>query len=249
MSNWFRTSNPTMREEFFERQYGISSGATMTLNGTIGKSALLLAITVAFGVVGYIAGNFPLTIGAAIIAFVAAITLFFKREWAMPLSLIYAPFKGFALGGISLLYASAFVDTKYEGIVPMAMAGTLVVFGTMLLLYVTRIIRVTETMRTVVIGATLAVCVFYLGTFLLSFAWPGVTQLPVFGSSPIGIGFSVLMIILAAFNFALDFDLIEKGVQHGLPKNMEWYASFALLITIVWLYIEMLRLLSKLARR
>jgi len=238
-----------MREEFFDRQYGISSGGTMTLNGTIGKSALLLAITIAFGVVGYMAANMPLTIGAFVIALVAAITLWFKKDWAMPLSLIYAPFKGFALGGISLLYASAFVDTKYEGIVPMAMAGTLVVFGTMLLMYVTRIIRVTETFRTVVIGATIAVMIFYAGTFLISFVWPGVSQLPVFGSSPVGIGFSVLMIVLAAFNFALDFDLIEKGVQNGLPKNMEWYASFALLITIVWLYIEMLRLISKLARR
>ncbi len=250
MSQWFRTQSPAMKEEFFTQATPMAGAGEMSLNGTIAKSGLLLAITMVMAVVGYVAQQPAIGIGCFFIALVIGIAGVFKREWAMPISLVYAPLMGFALGTISMFYAMEFADTQYKGIVPMAVAATFVVFGTMLTLYATRVIRVTETFRTVVMGATLAICVFYLGTLAISFFNPGIyNALPVFGSGPIGIGFSVFVIILAAMNLATDFDLIERGVQARAPKYMEWYGAFALLITLVWLYIEILRLLSKLARR
>ncbi|MBX3114946.1 MAG: Bax inhibitor-1/YccA family protein [Fimbriimonadaceae bacterium] len=248
MSNWFRSSNPTMKEEYFTQSAGVTDGTSMTMEGAIGKSALLFVLMLVGGGVGYKLGSLPITLGAFFVALILSFVVVFKKEIAMPVSLIYAPIEGVFLGGISYWYAIQYADTQYKGIVPMAMAATMVVFGTMLALYATRIIKVTETFRTVVIGATLAVVVFYMGSMLIGLAWPGVWQLPVYTAGPIGIGFSVLMVILAAMNFALDFDLIERGVQNRLPKYMEWYAGFALLTTIAWLYFEMLRLISKIAR-
>lgn len=239
-----------MKEEYFTQSQSIAGTGEMTLNGTVGKSALLLVITMVMGIVGYLAQQPAIGIvcffGALILGFVGV----FKREWAMPVSLIYAPMMGFALGTISWFYAMEFAETTYAGIVPMAIAATFCVFGTMLTLYVTRIIRVTETFRMVVFGATAAVMVFYLGTFAISFFNPGIYEaLPVFGSGFIGIGFSIFVIILAAMNLATDFDIIERGINSRQPKFMEWYGAFALLITLVWLYIEILRLIAKLARR
>lgn len=248
MSNWFRSSNPTMKEEYFTQSAGVTDGTSMTMEGAIGKSALLFVLMLVGGGIGYKLGSLPLTLGAFVVALILSFVVVFKKEIAMPVSLIYAPIEGVFLGGISYWYAIQYADTQYRGIVPMAMAATMVVFGTMLTLYATRIIKVTETFKTVVIGATLAVFVFYMGSMLIGLAWPGVWQLPVYTAGPIGIGFSVLMVILAAMNFALDFDLIEKGAQNRLPKYMEWYAGFALLTTIAWLYFEMLRLISKIAR-
>lgn len=241
-----------MKEEYFTQSssFAGSNAGEMSLNGTIGKSALLLAITMATGVFGYLAAQPIIGIACFFIALILGIAGVFKREWAMPISLVYAPIMGFALGTISLMYSQRFEGTQTAGLVPMAIVATFVVFGTMLSLYAARIVRVTETFRTVVIGATLAVGIFYLGSFLISFVAPGfVNALPVFGSGMIGIGFSVFVIILAAANLALDFDMIEQGVQSRAPKYMEWYGAFALLITLVWLYLEILKLLAKLASR
>jgi len=250
MNQWFKNSNPAMKEEYFTQSSGLigTDSGSMTLNGTIGKTGLLLAITMVMGVVGYIAAQPAIGIVCFFIAVVLGIAGVFKREWAMPISLIYAPTMGFALGTISLMYSIQFAETRYAGLVPMAIVATFAVFGTMLALYATRIIRVTETFKTIVIGATLAVFVFYIGSFLIGLAAPQfVSALPVFGSGPIGIAFSVFVIVLAAANLALDFNMIESGVQARAPKSMEWFGGFAILITLVWLYLEILRLLYKLA--
>lgn len=252
---WYKTNNPAMKEEYFTQAgsypgnlAGTQSGV-MTVNGTIGKTGLLLAIVMATGIVGYLFPNPVLALAAIVLAIGVAFFGVFKREWSAPISLVYAVLEGYALGFISLYYSIQFADTQYKGIVPMAMAATFAVFGVMLALYVTRVIKVTDTFRTVVWGATAGAMLFYLGTFGISFFYPGIYEaLPVFSSGPIGIGFSLLMIVLAAANFATDFDLIERGVESKAPKYMEWYGAFAVLLTIVWLYIEMLRLISKIAR-
>lgn len=250
MNQWFRTNNPAMREEVFTQAPVTTGIGEMTLNGTIFKAGLLLAITFVTALVGYLMPNLALGMGCALIGLVAAITLCFKREWAMPLSLIYAPTKGYFLGVLSAWYAAEFAETAYKGLVPVAVAATFTVFGVMLALYLTRIIRVTETFRTIVWSATAGVAVFYLLCMVGGFIAPQFVQnLPVFGNGIIGIGFSIFVIVLAAANLATDFDLIESGVQSRAPSYMEWYGAFALLITLVWLYIEILRLLSKLARR
>ncbi|MBL8068140.1 MAG: Bax inhibitor-1/YccA family protein [Armatimonadetes bacterium] len=252
---WYKTNNPAMKEEYFvgSGSYSGSLAGTqtgvMTVNGTVAKTGLLLSIVFAMGIVGYLFPNPVLAMAAIVLAIVAAIVGMFKREWAMPISLAYSVLEGYALGFISLLYSIQFADTQYKGIVPMAMAATFAVFGTMLTLYVTRVIKVTDTFRTIVWGATAGAMLFYLGTFLISFVMPGIYEaLPVFSAGPIGIGFSLLMIVLAAANFATDFDMIERGVEARAPKYMEWFGAFAVMLTIVWLYLEMLRLISKIAR-
>ncbi|MFM9873629.1 MAG: Bax inhibitor-1/YccA family protein [Fimbriimonadaceae bacterium] len=252
MNQWFKNSNPAMKEEYFTQSGSLAGqqSGEMTLNGTIGKTSILLALTIGMAVVGYIVAQPAIGIGCFFVAFVLGIVGVFKRDWAMPISLAYAPIMGFALGTISLIYSLQFKGTTYAGLVPMAVVATFAVFGTMLSLYATRIIRVTETFRTIVIGATLAVFVFYVGSMVIGFFAPAfVNALPVFGSGVIGIGFSIFVIVLAAANLALDFDMIERGVQARAPKSMEWYGAFALLITLVWLYLEILRLLAKLASR
>lgn len=252
-SQGFRVSNPVMNEKTFSSVQASASAEPMTMNGTIKKSLLLLAITIIFAVVGWQIANPVVLIGTTLVGLGIAIATSVKKEWSPFLAPTYAVVKGLFVGAVSYVVNEAVAESENQlianGVVPFAVAGTLVVFGVMLFLYMARIIRVTETFRTVVIGATIAVFIVYLGSFLVSFLWPAVYNLPIYSSGPIGIIFSVLVIGLAAFNLALDFDLIEQGVQSGLPKYFEWYAGFALLVTLIWLYIEILRLLMKLANR
>jgi uncharacterized YccA/Bax inhibitor family protein len=157
---------------------------------------------------------------------------------------IYAIAQGFFVGAISKMY-----ETYYDGIVIQAAGATIAVFAVMLVLYRTNIIRVTDRFRRIVIGATMGVMVFY-GISMLIRLFAGADAVSFLHSpSLISIGFSILVAGLAAMNLALDFDFIERGVQGGLDKRFEWFAAFGLLVTIVWLYLEILRLLSKLRER
>ena len=145
---------------------------------------------------------------------------------------------GVAIGTISRLY-----ESQFEGIVLQAIMATAAVFFVMLVLFVTRAIKVTDKLRGVIIGATLGIMLFYLASFVLSLFAVSIPL--VWDSGPVGIGFSVLIVGIAAFNLMLDFDLIERGVQARAPKFMEWFGAFALMVTIIWLYIEILRLIGK----
>jgi len=170
--------------------------------------------------------------------------LMWKPHLAKFVAPVYAIAEGFFIGAISRAY-----ETYYDGLVVQAAGMTLAVFAVMLVLYRTGVIRVTERFRKIVVTATIGVMVFYGITMLVRlFAGPGSVS---FLSSPslLGIAFSVFVAGLAAFNLALDFDFIERGVRQGLDKDYEWYAAFGLLITIIWLYLEMLRLLAKLRQR
>jgi uncharacterized YccA/Bax inhibitor family protein len=168
--------------------------------------------------------------------------LAFKPMWARVLAPIYAVAQGLFVGAISRAY-----ETYYDGIVVQAAGVTVAVFAGMLALYGLRIIKVTDRFRRTIITATIGLMVFYLFSLVLSLF--GAT--PSFISQPslLGIAFSLFAAGLAAMNLALDFDFIEKGAEQKLPKGMEWYAAFGLLITLVWLYLELLRLLSKLNQR
>jgi uncharacterized YccA/Bax inhibitor family protein len=233
----------------------------MTVNGAITATATLFALLLASAAVGWIATGGPetevvdgrtverLTIPALawvglLVGFGIAIFLMFKPHLAKILAPVYAVAEGFFIGAISRMY-----ETAYEGIVIQAAGATVAVFAVMLVLYRTRVIKVTERFRTVVTTATLGVMLFY-GVSLLIRLFAGPDSIG-FLSSPslLGIGFSVLVAGLAAFNLALDFDFIERGSKQGLDKNFEWYAAFGLLVTVVWLYLELLRLLSKLRER
>jgi len=244
----FRTSNPTMREKFFEREAAYT-GPTMTLRGTIGKTAILFAILLASAVVGWQIANPVVVIGTAILGIVLAIVVSFKREWSPVIAPIYAIVEGVFVGGVSAWYTAAMAKSQYPGIVPLAVLGTLSVFGIMLFLYATRVIKVTETFKMVVVGATIGIAVTYLGSWLMSMFIPNVWNMPIYASGWIGIAFSLFVIVIAAMNLALDFNLVEEGVQNEAPQYMEWFAGFALLVTLVWLYLEILRLISKISNR
>lgn len=249
IKNAFRVGNPAFGEKTFEKAGVVASDNPMTLKGTIGKSFILLAILIASAVVGWQIASPVVMIGSALLGLGIAVFLAFKKEFSAIGAPVYAIVEGIFVGALSAFVNDAVAKTDFKGAVPVAIAGTMVVFAVMLGLYVTRVIKVTETFKAVIVGATVAVAITYLGSFLLSFLWKGVYDLPIYGSGPIGIIFSVIVIALAAFNLALDFDLIEQGVDSKFAKYMEWYCGFALLVTLVWLYIEILRLLLKLSRR
>jgi uncharacterized YccA/Bax inhibitor family protein len=233
----------------------------MTVNGTVTATATLFALLLASAAVGWIYTGGPdeVRVGdsvsysytfpalawvGVILGFVLALVLMFRPHLARVLAPIYALAEGFFLGALSRMY-----ETFYDGIVVQAAGATIAVFGVMLVLYRTRVIKVTERFRTIVTTATLGVMLFY-GVCLLVRLFAGADSIS-FLSSPslLGIAFSVFVAGLAAFNLALDFDFIERGASQGLDKRFEWYAAFGLLVTIVWLYLELLRLLSKLRER
>jgi uncharacterized YccA/Bax inhibitor family protein len=226
------------------------AGGVMTLNGTVTATAVLFAICLVAGVYGWnlvkvVDGrvNFPAwTIAAIFGALAISFLTSFKPKIARITGPLYAVIEGIVVGAISHLY-----DLQYKGIVLQAVLATGAVFAVMLVLFATRIIRVTEKMRRVVMTATLGLMAMY-GISLI-FSLFGHTPSFWSNASPLGILLSVAIAGLAAFHLLLNFDLIERNVQAGAPKYMEWYAAFGLFVTVVWLYLEMLRLLSKLQSR
>ena len=223
----------------------------MTVGGTISATGVLMVVLLAAAVVGWQTGpdnqgevrGFPaLALVGILVGFACAIAVYFRPMWAKFLAPIYAVGEGFFLGVISKAY-----EGYQHGIVVQAVGATLGVFAVMLVLYRTQIIKVTDKFRKIVITATMGLMVFYLFSFILNLFGGGVSFLH--STSLLSIGFSIFAAGLAAMNLAIDFDFIEKGAKQGLPKGMEWFAAFALVITLVWLYLELLRLLSKLQRR
>jgi uncharacterized YccA/Bax inhibitor family protein len=245
----YKTSNPALSERRFSDLAWDGTGERMTLDGTANKIGLLLALCLVsalwtwsrVGITsgGEIYGAGDWMIGGAIGGFIVALITTFKPEWAGVTAPIYAVLEGFLIGGLS-----AFLEALYPGIAVQAAGLTFGVFVAMLAAYKTRLIRVTETFRSGVIIAMLGLGLVYLVGFLLR-AFTGY-YLPFFQGGIIGIGFSLVVVALAAANLLMDFDFIEAAAEEGAPKYMEWYGAFGLLVTLVWLYIEILRLLAKL---
>ncbi len=236
-------ANPVLDEKTFSLIR--SSDESMTLWGVINKSIILISMTIlsAIGVWNYAGLFIPYLLPIILFAFVFSLVIVFKRELSPYLSVPFAVVEGIVIGTISAYY-----ETQFPGIVVQAASLTFATFGLMLLLYKTQIIKVTDTFRTVVMWATGAIMVVYLISIVGSLSgWYNVPF--IHDSGPIGIGISVFVVGIAAFNLALDFDIIERWVKAHAPKYMEWYASFGILITLVWLYIEMIRLLSKIRGR
>ena len=221
---------------------------TMSVSGTINKSFVLLFLLIASAFVtwyltfqGY--NTMILTIGGAIIGLILVVVSSFKPHLSRYLAPGYAVFEGLFLGGIS----AYFEMTSYPGIVLQAVGATFVTFLICFGLYKYQIVKVTETFKSVVVASTLAIATYYLISWLLSMF---TSFQPVhYGNSMMSIGISVFVIVIAALNLFLDFDQIEKGVENRLPKYMEWFGAMGLMVTLVWLYIEFLRLLSKLSSR
>lgn len=237
------SGNPTISEKTFQQQGKTRpAGQTMTVNGTVNKTGILFLILMLGASISWTTPSQILIWGGAIGGFILAMVTIFKKEWSPVTAPIYAGLEGLFLGGISLMYEQA-----YGGIVFNAVLLTLGTFGAMLMAYRSGLIQVTKRFRMGVVAATGGIFLVYMASFILSFF--GVNISLIHGSGLMGIGFSLVIVGVAALNLVLDFDMIEKGAEANAPKYFEWYTSFGLMITLVWLYIELLRLLSKLQRR
>ncbi len=244
----FKSSNPALGDDTFSK-FGRSSDATdvMTISGTANKVGILLLLVVCsavwtwklFFVAMDTAVVYPWVIGGAIGGLCVAMLTIAKKEWAYVTAPIYAILEGFALGGISAIY-----EAKFPGLVVQAVMLTMTTLGALLFAYKTGVIKATENFKLIVTSATGGIMLLYLVQFILSFF--GVRVPYIHESGIIGIGFSLFVTTIAALNLVMDFDFIESGAEEKAPKFLEWYAAFGLIVTLVWLYLEFLRLLSKL---
>jgi len=248
-----RTANPALTEDTFAgvRVYG-ATDEVMTVQGATNKAGLLLLCVAATA--GWVWHLYfrtpepnpvvvaPWMIGGALGGLVVAIITVFKQEWAPVTAPIYALLEGLFLGGISSV-----VEYQYPGIVIQAVGLTFGACLAMLLIYTSGLIKVTDNFKLGVFAATGGIFLVYLASLALNLF--GVQVPYIYQSGWIGIGFSLFVVTVAALNLVLDFDLIDSGARRGAPKYMEWYAAFALMVTLIWLYIEILRLLMKLRGR
>jgi uncharacterized YccA/Bax inhibitor family protein len=234
----FRTGNPALTDKTF-REVARTGGGTMTLQGTVNKTGLSVLIVAAGAVITWNMEQ-PMgllilgAIGGAIVGFVTV----FKKEWAPFTTPVYAFLEGLLMGAISRIY-----EDQVEGIVPLAVGLTLGTLGALLLAYTSRLIKVTQNFRLGLFAATGAIALLYLVSLVLGFF--GIRIPLIHEAGPVGVIFSLIVVTIAALNLVLDFDFIERGAASGAPKYMEWYAAFGLLVTLIWLYLEILRLLLK----
>lgn len=246
----FKGGNPVISEKTFTQSFS-TSGDVMTVRGTANKFGLMFIMVLAAASftwsMFYKGVNVvPWMWGSMIGGFVLALVITFKKTWAPVLALGYALCEGLFLGAISAVFDYAFRES-YPGIIMQAVVLTLGTAGAMYAFYHFGIIRATNTFKKVVITATAGIALFYAIALVLRLF--GIQMPYLHDNGIVGIGISVFIVAIAALNLILDFDMIEQGAAHGAPKYFEWYSAFGLLVTIVWLYLEILRLLSKLASR
>jgi uncharacterized YccA/Bax inhibitor family protein len=242
-----RSGNPALTADTFNRFQAVPGADAMTLGGTVNKTAISLGILL-------VAASYIWNRGAAdpslpawtlisvIAGFIVAMVTVFKQSWAPYTTPVYAAVEGVALGGISVVF-----EARYPGIVSQAVFLTFGTLGALLLAYRSGLIQATENFKLGVVAATGGIALLYLVSFIIGFF--GVSVPLIHSSGTFGILFSMFVVVIAALNLVLDFDFIEKGAERGAPKYMEWYGAFGLLVTLVWLYLEILRLLAKLQDR
>jgi uncharacterized YccA/Bax inhibitor family protein len=245
------TRNPVLKSRAFSGYARpMELGETMTIQGTVNKTGILLLLAFASAAwvwqMFYTSGN-PSSVGpyvmlGAIGGLIVALVTIFKQTWAPITAPVYALLEGLVLGG-----ASAMFESLYHGIVMQAVGCTFGVLACMLLAYKSGLIRATEKFKTGVIAATGGIMLVYIASIVLGFF--GIHVPGIFGNGPIGILFSLVVVGIASLNLVLDFDAIERGAAAGAPKFMEWFGAFALMVTLVWLYLEILQLLSKFQER
>jgi uncharacterized YccA/Bax inhibitor family protein len=252
-----KTSNPALGSKTFENLPGssgygglIDATNRMSLSGTVNKTGILLVCSMAtaawiwhmFAQSRDMADVGPWLMLGAFGGFVMAMVTVFKKEWSPVTAPVYALLEGLVLGGVSAIF-----DFRYPGVAFQAVGLTFGTLFVLLLAYSSGMIKVTQKFRLGVIAATGGIMLFYLAEMILGFFH--VQFLAINGAGALGIGFSLLVCGIAALNLVLDFDFIEQGVAYGAPKYMEWYGAFGIMVTLVWLYLEILRLLSKMRSR
>ena len=249
MAQLMKTSNPALNSRVFQGEHA-ALGESMTLDGTVNKTGILLVCAGASAAWAWhvfmqtrsAAGVLPLMWIGLLGGLVFAMITIFKKTWAPVTAPVYSLLEGLALGSISSV-----LELRYPGI---AMQSVGLTFGTLLVLlvaYRSGLIPVTQKFRLGIVAATGAIMLLYIAEMVLGFF--GIHFASINGNGMIGIGFSVVVVIIAALNLVLDFDFIESGVRAQAPKYMEWYGAFGLMVTLVWLYIEILNLLAKVRSR
>ena len=248
MADLLRSNNPVLKEKAFTG--AITTGDAMTIQGTVNKTGLLLLFVVVTAAWTWGLGHsetpeaaFPWMLGGVVGGIIAAIATILKKNWAGLTAPLYALFEGLVLGGISAMF-----ERSYPGIAIQAVSLTFAVLFVLLLAYKFRIVQATRGFRLGIIAATGGIALLYLVNIVMSFGFHRPMEF-LYAATPLGIGISLVITIIAALNLILDFDLIERGAAMGAPKYMEWYGAFAMMVTLIWLYMEILRLLSKMRRR
>ena len=244
----YRSGNPALNKSSFDSFSRTSRGAeineVMTIKGTVDKTAIGLFLLIFSGYYSFAPGmTYLIPVGVFGGLIVAVITIF-KKEWSPITVPIYAILEGLAMGSISYMFNQA-----YEGIVMQAIGLTLGILASLLLAYRSGMIKATENFKLGVVAATGGIFLVYMASFVMSFFGASISVLDPTNSSLMSIGFSLFIVVIASLNLVLDFDFIEEGAKKGAPKYMEWYGAFGLLVTLIWLYLEILKLLSKLRSR
>lgn len=243
----YRSGNPALNSKAFTsvpNRRGAELNDVMTIKGTVDKTAMGLFLLIFSG---YYSFNPEMTYLIPVGVFgglIVAIITIFKKEWSPYTVPLYAILEGLALGSISYMF-----NESYEGIVVQAIGLTLGILTSLLLAYRSGIIKATENFKLGVFAATGGIFLLYFVSFIMSFFGSGISVLDPSNSSLMSIGISLFIVVIASLNLVLDFDFIEEGAEKGAPKYMEWYGAFGLLVTLVWLYLEILKLLSKLRSR
>ena len=243
----YRTSNPALNSNTFKnvvKKDSLHLDNTMTIRGTVDKTALALCMVVISGYYSFSQGNLTLMVLGGVIGLFLFITLIFKKSWAPFIVPLYSISQGFVVGGISYFYSS-----QYEGIVLQAVLLTILVLFSMLFAYRSKIIKPSENFKLAIFSSIMAIFLIYVIGFFMGLFGTGLSILDPRNSSLASIGFSVIVVAIGAFSLVIDFDFIEEGAEKGAPKYMEWYAAFGLLVTLIWLYVEILRLIAKLRNR
>ena len=260
----FKSGNPTLTENRFRDTVLdniVNVENAMTVKGTLNKFGFLFLMTLGSAYYSWKeaseGGNsWPLILTGVFGGLAVALVITFKKDWSPYLAPLYALLEGLFVGAISAFYeyrvgsdVQGYYAGGYSGIVLQAVSLTFCVVAAMYLLYKFEIIKVTQKLRSIIFIATAGIMLFYFVCWIMYLGFHTTPPSFTFQNSPLGIGFSLFVVALAALNLVLDFDMIEKGVEAGAPKYMEWYGAFGLLVTIVWLYLEIIRLLSKLSGR
>ena len=240
LNTFGRSGNPAFTRNF-DSTGAVPQSERMTLDGAVNKTAILLSLCFGGAFIGW---NMPaLALPGLIIGTILAfVTIFRNPAKAGTTAPFYAGFEGIALGGITV-----FAEAQYPGIGIQAIGLTFGILASLLFCYKSGIIKPTENFRLMIFSATMGIALLYLVSFIMSFFGSGIGF--IHSNGMFGIGFSLFVVGIAALNLVLDFDFIEEGAEQGLPKYMEWYGAFSLMVTLVWLYIEILRLLMKLRSR
>ncbi len=238
-----RSGNPALSSKTFINTTNVGA-EKMTIEGTVNKTAMSLLLLLATASYTWMNQSHGLMMLGFIGGFIMAIVTIFKKTWAPYTVSGYALLEGLALGGISRIF-----DMRYPGIASQAIFLTFGILAALLLAYKTGVIKPTENFKLGVFAATGGIAIMYLISFFMSFFGSGMSIMNPGNASILSIGFSLFVVVIASLNLVLDFDFIEEGAERGAPKYMEWYGAFGLLVTLIWLYLEILRLLAKLQSR